>query len=335
MSMNTEKKINIKKYILVLTFVSIAVALICLCAGRYRFALKDVIFVFAGDHASSTGYNVMKHIRIPRVLLSYLIGIALAVSGAAYQSLFHNRLISPGVLGVNSGACVGAGICILMGCGTVARVFFAFVFGIAAALLALGIQKISKNKSALVLVLAGIVVSALMNALIGIIKYMADGENKLASITFWMLGSIADAEISHVYFLLPFVIVCTGIILAMGWRLNAMSLGEREAMSVGINYKRERLIVICCSTLLTSVSISISGSIDWVGLIIPNIVRSLVGGDNRKILPLTILLGGIFMMIVDTLARSISPNEIPLGIITGLFGAIAYFFILISKKGID
>lgn len=321
--------------IIILLFVSVITCGICLCIGRYNIATKDVMNFLIGNLEQDTAsYNVLYHIRIPRILLSYLIGVALSASGAAYQSLFHNRLVSPGVLGVNSGACVGAGICILMGSGVAMQTITSFSTGILAAFLALLIQKCAKSKSPIVLVLAGIVVSALMNSIIGIIKYIADEKNKLASITFWMLGSIADAEINQVYLLLPFVAVCCTVILLMSWRLNAMSLGEKEALSVGINYKSERLLIICCSTLLTSVTVSISGSIDWIGLIIPNISRSVVGSDNRKMLPITLLLGGIFMTIVDTLARSISPNEIPLGIITGLFGSVIYFFILISKRGI-
>ena len=134
--------------------------------------------------------------------------------------------------------------------------------------------------------------------------------------------------------MLPTVLICTGAILIMSWRLNAMSIGEKEAMSVGINYRTERLIIICFSTFLTSVTVSISGSVDWVGLIIPNIARTITGSDNRKLIPIAALTGGIFMTVVDTTARSISVNEIPLGIITGLFGAIAYAFILIGKRSV-
>ncbi len=332
----SDQQKSIKGYVIALMCLSVVVIAGCLCIGRYPVNVHDLISLFdPNDTHNTAGYNVLIHIRIPRILLAYLIGVALSVSGAAYQSLFHNRLVSPGVLGVDAGACVGAGICILLGINTFGRTAIAFICGITAACLALLIQRFSKNKSALVLVLAGIVVSAFMNAIIGIIKYIADGENKLASITFWMLGSIVDAEIEQVYFLLPFVVVCTLILLIMAWRLNAMSLGEKEAMSVGINYRKERLLIICASTLVTSVAVSISGSIDWVGLIIPNIARNLVGSNNQRMIPITILLGGIFMTIVDTIARSISPNEIPLGIITGLFGAVAYFFILVSKKGVE
>lgn len=325
-----------KELVFLLGIISVITIFLCLCIGRYHIEINDVLSLFDLRNGTETpAKNILLHIRIPRVLLAYLIGVALSVSGAAYQGLFHNRLVSPGVLGVNSGACVGASLCILLNAGTAERITVSFLFGIVAALMALAIQKFSRNKSSLVLVLAGIVVSAFMNAMIGIIKYVADGQDKLASITFWLLGSIANAEMSHVYLVLPFVTICSAIILSMGWRLNAMSLGEKEALSVGINYKAVRLIIVLCSTLLTSVSVSISGSIDWIGLIIPNISRSIVGANHRKMLPISMLFGGIFMTIVDTVARSISPNEIPLGIITGLFGAVTYLVILLNKKGIE
>ena len=316
--------------------VSLVMMIMCLCVGRYKLSLTDIwnVIRYGKSCGDLSAYNVLVHIRLPRILISYLIGIALSVSGAAYQSLFNNRLISPGILGVDAGACVGAGICILLGVGSFGITTVAFVFGLLSAALTLMKQKVARSSSPLLLVLAGMVVGALMNSAIGIIKYLADGENKLASLTFWMLGDISGAEMKQVLWVLPVVVICTTILLLMGMRLNAISLGEKEASSLGINYKRNRMIIVCCSTLLTCMSVSIAGSIDWIGLIIPNIVRSIFGCDNKKIIPYSILFGGVFMVIVDTLARTLSPSEIPLGIITGIFGAVVYFFIIIGKKGV-
>lgn len=333
-SLVTPKK-AVFPHIAVLSVLSAGVLVGCLCIGRYQISLAELFEIIrygdTGNHSSA--YNVLMHIRFPRVFLAYLIGVALSVSGAAYQSMFNNRLISPGVLGVNAGACVGAGICILCGIGAVGTTLAAFSCGIGSAVLALLIQKVSKKNSSLVLVLAGVIVSALMNSLIGIIKYLADGENKLASITFWMLGDISGAELRHVVYIFPFVAICSGVLYMMGWRLNAIALGERDALSLGIDYVKARIAIIGCATLLTSVSVSISGSIDWVGLIIPNVARSLVGSDNQRMIPVTILLGGIFMTVVDTIARTVAPSEIPLGIITGLLGAATYFAIIVRKRG--
>lgn len=319
---------------LLIIICSALIIIVCLCTGRYYIPLKDLFDVLVKQDKTSntTAFNVLYHIRIPRICVSYVIGVALALSGTVYQSIFNNRLISPGILGVDSGACVGAGPCILLGFGKLPTTICAFTFGLFSAVLALAIQNISRSTSPLVLVLAGIIVSAFMNALIGLIKYIADSQNKLASITFWMLGDLSGAEMGQLYYMMPSVVVCTFVLYAMRWRINALSLGEKESLSLGINYRRERGIVILCATLLTSVSVSVAGAIGWVGLIIPNICRSLFGNDNQKIIPMSILFGGIFMAIVDTIARSISPNEIPLGIITGFLGAITYTAIIVKRR---
>lgn len=317
---------------LVLVLISVFAIVICLCVGRYNVAVSDVLsFLFGSSVSNGTSWNVLYHIRMPRICVAYVIGMALAVSGAVYQSLFNNRLVSPGVLGVEAGACVGAGICILAGMSTLMVSISSFVLGITAALLAVFIQRMTKSAAATTLVLAGVVVSALMNAIIGLIKYIADGENKLASITFWMLGDLSGAEMSDLSYLLPLVFICTTILFVMRWRLNALSLGEKEATSLGINYKSETVLVVILATLLTSVSVSISGTIGWVGLIIPNVARSIWGNDNKKIIPASVLLGGIFMVIVDTIARTVAPSEVPLGVITGFLGAITFVIILIKK----
>lgn len=317
---------------LILGVISVFVILICLCIGRYKISVNDVVAALLGNEVSNgTAWNVLFHIRIPRICVAYVIGVALAVSGAVYQTLFNNRLVSPGVLGVEAGACVGAGICILAGMSTLIISITSFALGVSSALLAVLIQRMSRSSSATTLVLAGVVVSALMNAVIGLIKYVADGENKLASITFWMLGDLSGAELSDLSYLLPIVVICTVVLFIMRWRLNALSLGEKEATSLGINYKTETVVVVMLATLLTSVSVSISGTIGWVGLIIPNVARSVWGSDNKRIIPASILLGGVFMVIVDTIARTIAPSEVPLGVITGFLGAITFVAILVKR----
>lgn len=316
----------------ILVVLSVFIVVLCLCIGRYDISMRDVFsFLIGKDISNGTVWNVLYHVRMPRLCVAYVIGIALAVSGAVYQTLFNNRLVSPGVLGVEAGACVGAGICILAGMSTLMVSMASFVLGVISALLAVVIQRMTRSVSTTTLVLAGIVVSALMNAIIGLIKYVADGENKLASITFWMLGDLSGAEMSDLSYLLPIVILCTMILFVMRWRLNALSLGEKEAASLGINYRTETVLVVMLATLLTSVSVSVSGTIGWVGLIIPNVARSIWGNDNKRIIPASVLLGGIFMVIVDTIARTVAPSEVPLGVITGFLGSITFVVILIKK----
>lgn len=312
--------------------ISVFLMCVCMCIGRYKISLTELFGILVcQDNNNTTVYNVLYHIRIPRIMVAYIIGMALACSGVAYQSLFNNRLVSPGILGVDAGACVGAGICILLGYNSVMISFCAFLMGTVSAFLAVTIQKLARSDSTSILVLAGIIVSALMNSAIGLIKYLADTHNKLASITFWIMGDLSGAELSDLYVLLPVTVLCLSIIYFFRWRLNAFSLGVRTATSLGINYKSESLLLILCATLLTSVSVSVAGSIGWVGLIIPNVARGIYGSDNKKIIPASILLGGIFMVVVDTLARSLSPTEIPLGIITGILGAITFLYIIIQK----
>lgn len=316
----------------ILAVLSVFAVVLCLCIGRYDISVIDVFsFLIGSDISNGTAWNVLYHIRMQRLCVAYVIGVALAVSGAAYQTLFNNRLVSPGVLGVEAGACVGAGICILAGMGTLMISMTSFVLGIFSAFLAVVIQRMTRSASTTTLVLAGVVVSALMNAMIGLIKYVADGENKLASITFWMLGDLSGAEMSDLNYLLPVVVICTMILFVMRWRLNALSLGEKEAASLGINYKLETVLVVMLATLLTSVSVSVSGTIGWVGLIIPNVARSIWGNDNKRIIPASVLLGGIFMVIVDTIARTVAPSEVPLGVITGFLGSVTFVVILIKK----
>ena len=318
-------------FLVLIIFISVLIVFACMCIGRYSITIHQMISALFGKSQNTTIHNILWHIRIPRVCVSYIIGVALAVSGAVYQSLFNNRLISPGLLGVEAGACVGAGLGILLGAGAVLISTMSFLFGALAAVLAVFIQRVAKSESTTTLILSGVIVSALMNATIGLIKYLADGKNKLASITFWMLGDLSGAELKDLLFILPIVTVCAGYFILTSWRLNGISLGEKEAKSMGINYRLESLLVVAAATLLTSASISISGTIGWVGLIIPNISRGLMGFDNKKMIPCCILLGGIFMVVVYTIARTLSPSEIPLGIITGFLGAITYIVILLRK----
>ncbi len=329
-----ERNRSFKTVVFLLLAFSLIVMLACFCVGRFPVSIKELFsLIFGrGDEIRASAKNVLVHIRAPRIFLSYIIGAALSLSGTVYQNLFNNRLVSPGILGVDAGACVGAGIGILLGWGNVLVTVFSFAVGFIAAIMSVGIQKMTKSTSPVVLVLAGVVVSALMNALIGLIKFMADGQNKLASITFWMMGDLSNAEMKHVFYLMPIVLVCSVVLYMMRWRMNAVSLGEKEALSLGINYKRERLIIVMCATLLTSVSVSISGSIGWVGLIIPNVSRTFFKNDTQKLIPVSIFLGGIFMVVVDTLARTLSATEIPLGIITGFLGAIVYGVIIIKRR---
>lgn len=313
--------------------------MVCLCLGRYWISPSDILKIISNSLFSTeysvdgSAENILRFIRIPRICTAYLVGIALSISGAVYQSIFNNPLVSPDILGVDSGACVGAGIAILLNLSAPMMTLLAFFMGLCAIILAFGLQSVFKSRSSLTLVLAGIIVSAFMNAIVGLIKYLADSQEKLSSFLFWTLGDLSGVKMADALYLFPIVFVCVAILLGMSWRMNAISLGESEAKSIGIHFRRERLIVILCATLLTSASISVSGTVGWIGLIVPHIARIVCGDNNRRLLPLSVLVGGPFMVVADTLARTLSPSEIPLGIITGFFGAIVYTIVL-AKKGV-
>ena len=329
-----------KKYLVVLTstiVLAIVTFVLSLMIGQYGLmSLSDLTHVllndFGGKNTVSGSYaNVINYIRLPRAIAAFLVGGSLSISGVVYQNTFNNKLISPDILGVSAGACVGAGIAILMGLNATWISMVAFIVGFASVVLALLLPKLFRNTSNIALVLSGIIVGAFMNSIIGLLKYMADGEEKLAAITYWIMGSITGISLKEIVFVLPMIIVPTIVLILMSHRIDVISLGQDEASSLGINFQRNRLLIIICSTMLTAASVSISGNVGWVGLVIPHISRSIVGNRAKAVLPLSFLSGGTFMMIVDTLSRNLAKDDIPLSIITGIFGAVIYSAVLIKR----
>ncbi len=316
---------------------SILCIMISLMVGQYSFIdpitlIKIFLNLFGANFKLPNSYlNIIKYIRLPRTIASFLIGGALSVAGLVYQNTFNNKLVSPGILGVSSGACVGAGIAILIGVNNIFISIFAFAFGLIAVFISLLLPKFFKNKSTIILVLSGIIVGGFLDSIIGLIKYLADREEKLASITFWMMGSVTGISNEEILYVLPFIIIPFIIFIFMSNRIDVVSLGRDEAKTLGVNYNRNRLIIIICSTLLTAAAVSISGNVGWVGLVIPHIARAIVGNKSRESLPVSFFIGGTFMLIVDIFSRTLAKDDIPLSIITGIFGAIIYLFVLIKK----
>ncbi|MDR3216873.1 MAG: iron ABC transporter permease [Clostridiaceae bacterium] len=271
-------------------------------------------------------------IRLPRTLAALLIGSGLSLAGASYQSLFKNPMVSPDILGVSSGAAVGAAIAILIKADIVYIEIGAFIGGICAVMLTALIPKLVRNKSIVVLVLSGIIVGGLTSSLMSIIRMLADPQTTLADITYWTMGSLARVKMNEITVIGPIIAACIVILLLLRYRLNVLSLGESEAKSLGVNIGRTRAVVIVCSTLLTACSVSIAGTIGWVGLVIPHISRMITGPDNKKMLPIAIFLGGVFMMIMDLLARTLSVTEIPISVLTGIIGAPFFFLILLKQR---
>lgn len=313
----------------------VALFVLSLCIGRYYVGLTDCLKILSGvgrTDVDNTARQVVLSLRLPRTVASALVGAALSVSGLAFQSTFQNKLASPDILGASSGACVGAALAILLGLSSLLISLFAFLFGVVAVCLALRIPHWIRDYSTLALVLSGMIVSSLMNALIGIMKYVADPNRQLAEITYWIMGSIAGVQWREITIAALFIIPALIVMFLLRWRLNILSQGETVATTLGVSYRQCRRIVIICATLLTAASVSISGSVGWVGLAIPHCARFMVGEDHRYNLLVSVLLGAGFMIFVDLVARSCSMNEIPLSIVTGCVGALLYLRLLVKRR---
>ncbi len=277
--------------------------------------------------------TVIWEIRMPRAILGALVGGSLAISGAAFQGLFRNPLVSSGILGVSSGAGFGAALAILIFNSTSYTYIFAFCFGGLAVLLSYLIGRVYNTTPAIMLVLGGVIVSSVFSALISFAKYVADPYNQLPTIVFWLMGSLASARY-HDFIIggIPMAAGITGLI-AIRWRINVLSMGDKEARSLGIDTALNKGIVIICATLATAGAVCVSGIIGWVGLVMPHIGRMLVGNDNRLLIPASLSLGACFLIIVDNLGRLITGSEIPLGILTALVGGPFFVYLLKKTKG--
>lgn len=318
--------------------ICIGIFLASLVIGRFFIPINEVMNILSSKFLvlpitwDASMYNVVMEIRLPRVLGAIAVGIALAVSGAAYQGVFRNDLVSPDLLGVSHGASVGAYIGILLHLSLYGVAILAFMGGILAVCLTLLLPKLIQNQSRIVLVLCGIIVSGFMAAIIGLLKYIADPDTELQDIVYWQLGSLAKVTWDNLLYVLPIIIIGTIAVLALRWRLNILSLSDQEAQSLGVNVNRERLVIIGISTLLTAAAVCLSGTIGWVGLVIPHLSRMLVGNDHKKLIPATILVSASFLMIADLFARSLTTAEIPLGILCGFIGTPFFAWVLYKQR---
>ncbi|MBG9329274.1 iron ABC transporter permease [Corynebacterium belfantii] len=270
-------------------------------------------------------------VRAPRIILAIIVGGALAISGATLQALFRNPLVSPDVIGVSSASAFGGVLMIMLQLGSIAIVTGAFTTGLLAALIVMAIGRIRTSSPVLTIVLGGIVVSAFFNALVSLVTYLANPYTTLPSITFWLMGSFAAATWDKVVMIMLPVLIGSLVVIALRWHINILSLGDDEAISLGVNPKRLRFVLIIAVSLLTSSTVAAAGIIGWVGLVVPHLIRLIVGHDNRIVIPTAFLLGGIYTLVIDTLARTISTVEIPVGILTAMIGAPVFITVLIRK----
>jgi len=305
----------------------VALFIISLTLGRYEISPVNVLRVLlspiypglAADIPAIARQLVLQ-IRVPRILAAMLIGASFGATGTAFQAIFKNPLVDSNILGVTSGAGFGAAVAILLMRSPLQVQLSAFFFGLLAVSLSFFGSRLYKATPLLILTLMGILVGSLFNSLTSLLKYLADPLDSLPAITFWLLGSLTSITWQNIPALLVITLVGLLFLWLIRWRLNILSLGDEEAKSLGVDPIRMKLMIIMFATLMTAVAVSVSGVIGWVGLVIPHAGRLIVGPDHKRLLPVSVGLGAAFMILIDNVARTLLPGEIPLGVLTGLIG---------------
>lgn len=314
-----------------------AAFVLAMLSGDYDISVGDVGNVLAahlgpGDGTVSKTHDIILwRIRLPRLLLAMMTGMAMAVSGTVYQGCFRNPLVEPYILGVSAGASCGAALAIVFPALMPGGQISAFAAGMTAVLLSFFLARNRGETPPVTLVLSGIIVGSLFSAFVGIMKYLAS-DVELREITFWMMGGFYYASWHDVSVVACTVLPCLGVLAALSWKLNLLSLGDEEARSLGVHPDRLRVLFIVLATLAASVCVSVAGIIAWVGLMMPHAARMMFGPDNRWIIPCSALLGALYMLLCDTLARTLTGTEIPIAIITSIVGA-PYLLWLLRAKG--
>lgn len=315
----------------------LAAALFSFWIGYYPLTPRQVVLAFL----SRLGYEgeilpqavtIFWSIRLPRILSAVFIGASLSVAGAAYQGMFRNPLVSPDILGVSSGASLGAAFAILNGAPNWAVQAAAFAGGVAAVAASYLISRKSAHSHTLSLVLTGSMIMALCNAGVTMIKYVADPNDVLQQITFWLMGSLTKTDMDAFLWSFPPMAAGLAVILLLRWQLNLLTLEEEEARSLGIHIRRYRLLFIAASTLLSAAAVCLGGLIGWVGLMIPHLARALVGVGYGRLIPASAMLGAGYLVLMDDLARSLLSMELPLGVVTSIMGAPFFVYLIIKKK---
>ncbi len=327
-----------KHYVYIFTIILILVFFISFGIGRYPVNVVQLLKVLLSKFFPidkdwpDTINTIVFQVRLPRIIGAMLVGTSLSLSGAVYQGMFKNPLVSPDILGVSSGAAFGAALAIYLSFNTVGIQITSFIFGLIAVGLVYLISTKIKEDPIISLVITGVLVGSIFTALTSLIKYLADTDDKLPTITFWLMGSLASISPRDIKAIVLPILLGIIPLFILRWRLNVLSLEEGEAKTLGLNTARLRIIVIMCSTLMTAASVSVSGMIGWIGLVIPHLSRMIVGPDYRILLPTTLLLGSTYLLLIDNIARGLTTVEIPLGILTSLVGAPFFIILLLTNK---
>jgi iron complex transport system permease protein len=319
---------------------ALLMVLVSLGVGRFPISAMEVLSLvsaalFGGTaNAPENADLILFSIRGPRIVAAFAVGAALAAAGAAYQNLFRNPLVSPDILGVSSGAALGAVLGIFMALPLIAIQGLAFIGGLSAVaaiyLIGSSLARTHGHDAMLTLVLSGVVIGSLLGSGIALTKYLADPYNQLPAMTYWLLGSFASVTKKDLVVALPVIVLAMLPLLALRWRINLLALPDDEARALGQDVRRLRLIVIVSATLMTAASVAICGIIGWVGLVVPHAVRLLIGAEFSRLLPLTMLIGGTFMLLIDTIGRSVAQIEIPPGVLTAALGTPVFIWLMVA-----
>ncbi len=310
-------------------------AIISLGVGRYSIGFFELFNALFGG-GESTAKDIIYGVRLPRILLSSLSGGVLALSGLCLQAVFKNPLVGPHIVGVSTGAAFGGSLAILFALGSFFIVSFAFIFGLVAILMLYMLARFVKRVDIFTLVLSGIVVNGFFAALISLVQYIADVEQILPNIVFWLLGSFVSANYTKLTLIASIALPCLVVLMMLRWRFNLLSLDDNDLKALGVNLFFLRAMILLLCTLLIAVQVSVSGNIGWVGLVVPHMARFVAGSDHLKSMPLCFVFGAIFMLLIDNFGRSMSASEIPLGILSALVGTPIFALLLRqNSKGVS
>ena len=323
----------------ILLLIMLALMVFSLSIGRYPIPAEEVIRIVLNTppgsiHSSADSpWVIVEIVRLPRILLVILCGMGLALAGAAMQGVFRNPLVGPEIIGVSSGASFGGILAIIIGWSSWGTVIMAFCFGASALVVAFILAKLSGKASILGIVLSGVIISSFFGALSGVMHYIADPQTKLPAIVYWLMGSFAEATYEKVSIMSLVMLCAGGLLIALRWRINLLSLGESDATSLGINVHFLRWGIVALVSLIVAAQVSVSGGIGWVGLVIPHFARMLTGAEHTRLLPISALMGGIYLLLMDTLARTLTPQEIPIGLLTALIGTPIFAVVFWKMQG--
>ncbi len=318
---------------LLLILAPILTAIICLSMGRLNIPIADIINYFKGIEIPAQYRLTIANIRIPRIIATMVVGASLPLAGLIFQSYFSNPLATPDTLGVASGSCFGAALGILLGFNILGIEFTAFIFGVITVILT-GITGMKRSESKQTIILAGIIVGSLFQSLVSFVKFIADTDTQLPSITFFLMGSFQSVGKDTLFISVPIVAICIFVIFILRWRINLLTLDGDVVKTMGVNITLLRITVIIAATIITAISIAMAGQVGWVGLIVPHFCRMLVGENHTRLVPFTISIGICFMLIIDTISRTMFAAEIPISVLTSIIGAPFFIYMLRSRGGV-